>query len=67
MSSLNGNGDFEKRPHQRRVYALIDKDGNAVAHSVCGLTLAIVAGQMFPDQQQDPERLGNGWDVEAVR
>ena len=48
-------------------YELIDKDGN-----VCGIfgtasTAAIIARQRWPDQEQDEDRTGVGWDIQAVR
>lgn len=50
----------------KKEFELIDKEGNVAARSVCGLTLAIIAGQMWPDQQQDVERSGAGWDIQTV-
>ncbi len=50
----------------KREFELIDSNGNAVARSVSGLTIAIIAVQMFPDQMQDPDRTGEGWDVQVA-
>ena len=63
MSALNGNGNFGKSPHR---YELIDKDGNAagVFHDVTGA--AIFAAHLWPDQEQDEERTGRGWDIALV-
>jgi len=54
----------EKAALPKRQFELIDSTGIVVARSVCGLTLAIVARDMFPDQQQDPDRSGKGWDIQ---
>lgn len=66
MVTLNDNGDFEGRPHPVR-YELIDKDGKVVGESPSAQGLAIAAKDMWPDQQQDPERSGVGWDIQALR
>lgn len=47
-------------------YELIDKDGSRIATNVSAGHLAIVAGQMFPDQEQDPDRTGKGYDIQVV-
>lgn len=48
-------------------YVILDKDGNTqpgtwptAAHAVCA------AMERFPDQSQDPDRTGRGWDVQVV-
>ncbi len=66
MTSLNGNGDFEKRPHPWR-YALLATDGRVVATNSNAGYLAGLAERLWPDQEQDPDRTGAGWDVEVVR
>lgn len=47
-------------------YRLIDKDGNMIAHGNSATLLADLAKARWPDQEQDPERTGKGWDVEVV-
>ncbi len=46
-------------------YELIDKDGRAVAQSSEAHELGIIAESIFPDQSQDPDRSGKGWDVQV--
>lgn len=64
--ALKRNDDFRERPHQPTRYELIDKDGRRVATNVSAAHLGIVAGQMWPDQSQDEERSGKGWDIQTV-
>lgn len=51
-------------PH---LFELIDKDGIPVASSTRVTELAEAASIYLPDQSQDPDRTGLGWDVEVVR
>jgi hypothetical protein len=48
------------------IFELIDKDGAVRARSHCGLTLAIAARDLLPDQEQDPDRIGRGWDIQVA-
>jgi len=45
-------------------YELIDKDGRVVKTSDSAEMLANRAANMWPDQEQDPDRTGNGWDIQ---
>jgi len=49
-------------------YELIDKDGNAVSGKE--FDTAHAAGRyaqfLWPDQEQDEERTGKGWDVQVA-
>lgn len=47
------------------LYELIDRDGNHVRLSRSIQTLADVAREKFPDQEQDPDRTGKGWDIQV--
>lgn len=67
MVALNGNGDFESHPHSRVYYELIDKDGKFFGIFPSALAAAMIASVEWPDQQQDPERTGVGWDVQAAQ
>lgn len=63
MSALNANEDIGKSPHR---YELIDKDGKVVSEYLSAEAAAKVASWMFPDQEQDPDRTGKGWDIQVV-
>ena len=47
-------------------YELIDKDGNWAAEFSTADFCAVYAKSLWPDQKQDPERTGKGWDVQVV-
>ena len=47
-------------------YELIDKDGNRVSLHYTAFDAAQEAGRRWPDQEQDPERTGKGWDIQIV-
>lgn len=77
MSALKDNGDFRERPHQPTRYELIDKDGNVVAQPTpdgaerpltfdAATAAAAYARSLWPDQEQDEERTGKGWDIQTV-
>ncbi len=53
----------EKKPVR---YELIDKDGHSITTSVSVASLASLAGCLWPDQTQDEERSGKGWDIQVV-
>lgn len=51
-----------------RRYALIDKDGNTLDRKFeTAFAAALFAIRFWPDQGQDPDRTGAGWDVEVAR
>lgn len=47
-------------------YELIDKDGNVAMISGDVANLALYAAHKWPDQEQDEDRTGQGWDVQVV-
>jgi len=66
MNALNRNGDFRGRPHPTR-YEIIDKNGAAFPiRFLTAQAAAEHAKGMWPDQEQDPDRTGKGWDVQVV-
>ena len=67
MNNRGTNGHSVTKSLPKKEFELIDSKGNVCARSVCGLTLAIVARDLFPDQEQDPDRTGKGWDIQAIR
>lgn len=66
MAALNDNDDIRKRPRAPTLYELIDKDGHLVGIFNMACDAAVVAKHRWPDQQQDPDRTGRGWDVQVV-
>lgn len=48
------------------LYELIAKDGRSVGTFPTVREAAAIAREAWPDQQQDPERTGAGWDVQCV-
>jgi hypothetical protein len=47
-------------------YELIDKDGIWVGTYPQAYQAANVAKRLWPDQEQDPDRTGKGWDVQVA-
>ena len=47
-------------------FELIDKDGNVVGQDPSAEFLADVAKIRWPDQEQDEDRTGKGWDIQVV-
>jgi hypothetical protein len=47
-------------------YELIDKDGNVYGPYASAYHAGLAAKAAWPDQAQDEERTGKGWDVQAV-
>lgn len=76
------SGSTRTRQAQSRsgpvLYELVDKDGRTyVAGSADGMMqrrftfasaaeAAHFAGYLWPDQEQDPDRTGRGWNVQVV-
>ena len=54
----------EKKPVR---YELIDKDGLAVEVATSAQWLANYAKYRFPDQEQDEDRTGKGWDIQVAQ
>lgn len=47
-------------------YELIDKDGSLVNTAGSAAFLAQQAARLWPDQEQDPDRTGKGWDIQIA-
>lgn len=47
-------------------YELIDKDGKIWSTFGSAKLAGDIAKLMWPDQEQDPDRTGKGWDVQVV-
>lgn len=47
-------------------YELIDKRGRACGQFWSAEAAAIYAKTCWPDQEQDPDRTGKGWDIAVV-
>lgn len=48
-------------------YELVDKDGHVLERKFSSaLAAGLFANQFWPDQEQDEDRAGNGWDVQLV-
>lgn len=52
--------------HSPTRYELIDKDGKVVGTDSSATLLADLARVRWPDQSQDEERSGRGWDIQTV-
>ena len=69
---------IEEKSKVPNRYELIDKDGRVyMAGSSDGMMLrrfvfesameaASFAGRLWPNQEQDPDRTGKGWDIQLV-
>ena len=53
----------EKRPVR---YELIDKDGNSAGLFMTAQMAAEYAAAKWPDQEQDEDRTGAGWDIQIA-
>jgi len=53
----------EKQPVR---YELIRADGKSVATNADAQYLAALAGRLWPDQHQDEDRTGAGWDIQIA-
>jgi len=53
-------------PNRPVLYELIDKDGHKRAEASSPEGCAICARLLWPDQSQDEERSGKGWQVVVV-
>ncbi len=47
-------------------YKLVSNDGRSVATNASARYLSELAGRLWPDQEQDPDRTGWGWDIQIV-
>lgn len=47
-------------------YELIAKDSRSIATNANAEYLGDLAGRLWPDQEQDEDRTGKGWDVQVV-
>lgn len=48
------------------LYELIDRDGVNHGERTSAAYLAELACRLWPDQEQDPDRTGKGWDIQVV-
>lgn len=48
------------------MFELLDKDGNSHGFAASAQALGDLARRLWPDQEQDEERTGKGWDVQVV-
>lgn len=65
--ALKQKENFERCPHPAR-YELIDKNGHAwIPTFATAQAAAEWAREHWPHDEQDPDRIGNGWDVQAVK
>lgn len=48
------------------LYELIDKDGKSHGDFPDVGTAAAIAKMYWPDQEQDEDRAGKGWDIQVV-
>lgn len=49
------------------MFELIDKWGRKRGQFRTAKAAADWAAHLFPDQEQDPDRTGRGWDVQVVQ
>lgn len=47
------------------MFELIDKDGNTWGQYSSAQEAATFAKSFWPDQEQDPDRTGAGWDIQV--
>jgi len=64
----------EPRNEGRRVtvglpvrYRLLDREGIAFGPYPTAHAAALMASDLWPDQRQDPDRTGTGWDIEVIQ
>lgn len=57
---------IEEKTKVPNRYELIDKDGKVVGADSSVTLLADIARIRWPDQEQDEERSGKGWDVQVA-
>lgn len=62
---MKDKSDFECHPHPAR-YELIDKWGRERGQFRTAQAAADWAAHLFPDQEQDPDRTGKGWNVQVA-
>lgn len=55
------------RGNRGSFYELVDKDGKVYGRYNLASTAAIRARFLWPDQEQDEDRTGKGWDIQAIR
>jgi len=48
-------------------YRLLDREGIAFGPYPTAQAAADMARELWPDEQQDEDRTGAGWDIEVVR
>jgi len=63
----NPGDNMTTQPGSRPVrYELIDKDGRKQGEFAHAEFAAAIAMVRWPEQEQDPDRTGKGWDVQVV-
>jgi len=50
----------------KKLYQLIDKDGRKIRSFDSAQEAGEFAKDAWPDQEQDEDSTGNGWDVEVI-
>lgn len=64
---MNGTGNYRGNGAKAvPLYRLLDKDGIAFGPYESAAAAAAMARELWPDQEQDEERSGKGWDIEIV-
>lgn len=64
---MNGTGNSErKRANSVPRYELIDKDGGTAAVCHSATACMAIARTLWPDQEQDEDRAGTGWDLQVA-
>ncbi len=65
--ALKHNDDFRERPHHSTRYEVVYWNGiTSDAKFGSAIEAAEFAKHVFPDQEQDEERSGKGWDIQVV-
>lgn len=65
MNTQRTSGGSVTKALPKRLYRLIDKDGNVAGAGYELRWLVRQAKECWPDQAQDEERSGKGWDIEV--
>lgn len=53
-------------PNPKAQFELIDKDGNKRGVFYTAAEAAAKAKELWPDQEQDEDRTGKGWDIQTA-
>ena len=64
---MNGTGNSEgKRANSVPRFRLLDKEGVAFGPYPTAQAAMEMARELWPDQEQDEDGVGNGWDIQVV-